>query len=149
MANTVQQLEVLIASPGDAKAARDVVEKTLLQWNNVRGRDEGVALLSRRWEAVSVPITGRGDPQTVINGQMVDDADIVIAIFYFRMGSPTARAASGTAEEIERSVRAGKPVHILFADKPVPQSVDFEEFAVLQKFRHLMNGVGLNAGFME
>jgi hypothetical protein len=57
---------------------------------------------------------------------LVDRSDIVIAIFYHKLGSPTQRAISGTAEEISRSVRAGKPVHIF---------VNTAELETLRSFR--------------
>lgn len=43
--------------------------------------------------------TGQGQ----INEQLVDAADIVLAVFDARLGSPTAVAISGTAEEIFRA----------------------------------------------
>lgn len=117
MAAEVRKLDVLIASPGDVARERDAVERALHDWNNHRADAEGVVLRPRRYEIAAVPILGRGDPQTVINGQLVDQADIVIGIFYSRLGTPTQRAASGTAEEINRSVNAGKPVHLFSLTK--------------------------------
>ena len=60
-------------------AGRDAVETALHDWNDHRGDREGVVLRLRRWETGSVPTMGRGGPQSVINSQLVDKSDIVIA----------------------------------------------------------------------
>jgi hypothetical protein len=140
-------LKVLIASPGDARSARDGIEKALHDWNNRRAVAAGYTLLPQRWETGSVPILGHGDAQSVINSQLVDQSDIVIAVFYHRLGSATPRAISGTAEEVNRSVAAGKPVHLYFAEKKLPHDVDIAQLAALREFRAKMQKVGLVATF--
>jgi len=149
MLSDVQLLDVLIASPGDANTGRDAVEQAILGWNAHRGDSEGLMLRPRRWETDSVPLLGQGDAQSVINAQLVDDADIILAIFYHRLGSATHRAKSGTAEEIERSIARGKPVHLYFSEKPVPYNHDAKQFKALRKFRLEMQGRGLVATFRK
>src|SRR5664280_1060329 len=148
MPSKVLKLDVLIASPGDALPARDAVEHVIHQWNDSRGDREGVILRPRRWETGSVALMGMGDSQSVINLQLVDASDIVIAVFYHRLGSATARAASGTAEEIERSVAAGKPVHIYFSEGDVPYQTDFDQFKALKLFRQDIQTRGLISTFV-
>jgi hypothetical protein len=147
MASDVRRLDVLIASPGDAKPARKVVKEALLTWNAHRGEAEGVFLNPRMWEEDSVPILGQGGPQDIINAQIVDKCDIVIAIFYHRLGSPTPAAASGTAEEINRSVAKGKPVHLYFAEKKPPYDADLKQFAALREFKASIRQTGLVGTF--
>jgi hypothetical protein len=77
-------LTVLIASPGDTVDARDVVEQTILSWNRDRSHVERVVLLPVRWEADAVPEMG-SDGQSIINRQLVDRADIVVALFHSRV----------------------------------------------------------------
>jgi hypothetical protein len=143
----VRLLNVLIASPGDAGEARDAVEEALHNWNDHRGDAERIILRPRRWETGSVPISGRGDAQTVINAQLVDEADIVIAIFFHRLGSATPRAASGTAEEIQRAISAGKRVHLYFSNAAVPYDLDLDQFKSFREFRDQMESEGLVAAF--
>ena len=50
--------------------------------------------------------------QSILNRQLVDEADIVVGLFHSRLGQPTSRGASGTAEEIDRSVERGVKVHV-------------------------------------
>jgi hypothetical protein len=133
--SNVKVLNVLIASPGDANPARDAVEKALRDWNNHRGDAEKTFLRPQRWEMDSVPILGQGDAQSVINSQMVDKSHIIFALFYHRLGTATPRAISGTVEEIQRSLRAGKPVHVYFAQKKLPYEGDVKQFEALKAFR--------------
>lgn len=83
-------LTVLIASPGDTADARDAVEHTILGWNRDRSQRERVVLLPVRWETDSIPEMG-SDGQSIINRQLVDSADAVVALFHSRLGAPTPR----------------------------------------------------------
>ena len=140
-------LKVLIASPGDTRDLRDQVEQALHEWNGDRGEAAGVLLLPRRWETNAVPMITGTDGQTVINSQLVADADIVIGIFHATLGRPTPRAASGTAEELTASHAAGKPVHVFFSTMPVPRDHDREQLAALDEFKKEMSQQGLYGSF--
>jgi hypothetical protein len=57
---------------------------------------------------------------------------------------PTGEAASGTAEEIERHVTAGRPAMIYFSSAPVHiDSVDAEQYRALKEFRKQVEEKGL------
>lgn len=127
-------VRVLIASPGDAAPERNSVERAVHSWNAARAQRSGVLLLPVRWESSSVPVLG-ADVQSIINSQIVDTADIVMAFFDARLGSVTPRGLSGTAEEIERSAAAGKPVHVWFSDEALPRDVDLEQIQRLREFQ--------------
>lgn len=43
-------VNVVIASPGDVTAERNVVEGVVLRWNTMFSRLQGVVLVPRRWE---------------------------------------------------------------------------------------------------
>jgi hypothetical protein len=143
----VRVVYVLIASPGDLQEERDVVERAVHDWNQRRTEQSGLVLLPLRWETGSVAISGQGDAQSVINAQLVAKADIVFALFYSKLGSATARAISGTAEEIERSVESGKPVHIYFSTQNLPHSVDDRQLRALRSFRERVRRHGLVGEF--
>ena len=128
-------LTVLIASPGDVRAERDVIERELHDWNSSYSTTRNVTLQPRRWETDGVPLLAHGDRQSVLNEQIVDGADIVIGIFHTRLGSPTTRAPSGTAEELARTAAAGKPVHVWFSKRPLPYEFDEDQFRALRAFR--------------
>lgn len=135
-------LKVLIASPGDTSGEREAVEHALHAWNADRAEREEVVLLPRRWETSAVPRLG-GSGQSVINEQLVDRADIVIALFDSRLGMATDRAVSGTAEEIQRSHDAGKPVHVWFSEEPISRAADLEQVKTLEDFKKKLMTLGL------
>lgn len=86
-------------------------------------------------------------PQKLINAQGVDDSDIVFALFGGRLGSPTPDAVSGTAEEIDRALRAGKPVHLYFSTAPLPHDIDTAQLEALRAFKTDMYDRGLLGEF--
>lgn len=134
-------LRVLIASPGDVVQERAAVERALHGWNSARAHKAGHVLLPRMWEN-AVPELG-SDAQSVINSQLVDDADIVVAFFDSRLGLITPRAVSGTAEEILRAHAAGKRVHVWFSTEPLPRSVDTDQLNSLREFESSLQAQGL------
>lgn len=139
-------LTVLIASPGDTAEARDAVEQAVLRWNRDRARSEKIVLMPVRWETDAVPEMG-ADGQSVINDQLVDLADVVVALFHSRLGSPTPRDKSGTAEEIRRAHELGLPVHVYFSTEPHATGVDAVELQRLRDFRERTESKGLVGEF--
>lgn len=141
-------LRVLIASPGDTRDERDAVERALHEWNATRAAREQVVLLPRRWETNAVPVLG-GSGQGAINKQLLDNADIVIALFDSRLGQATEAAVSGTAEEIERADAAGKQVHVYFSEEPLPRDVDTDQLDALRDFKTLLESKGLLGSYAD
>jgi len=140
-------VRVLIASPGDTGQARLLLRDVLQEWNSLHAEDSSVMLLPVMWERDATPEMG-DRPQGIINRQLVDASDILVGIFWTRLGTPTSEAESGTAEEIERFISAGKPVLIYFSQEPVvPNSIDGEEYERLNKFRENLRARGLFDGY--
>lgn len=140
-------LRVLIASPTDVLLARDAVENAIHSWNRNHAMTKKVVLLPWRWETDSVPILG-DHPQAIINQQGVDEADIVIAIFGSRLGSPTPNAESGTTEEILRAAKSRKPVHVYFSNESVRiNEIDPDQVSRLSIFKKQMQELGLLGEF--
>jgi hypothetical protein len=121
---------------------RAAVSDGLIDWNINRGRREEIAILPWRWERHAVARVG-GRPQEIINAQAVDKADIVVAFFDSRLGTSTGVDVSGTAEEINRAVDLGKPVHVYFSDEPLPRDVDNEQLKALREFQAGLEQRGL------
>lgn len=143
VANVVR---VLIASPGDTANARDVIETSCHSWNGDRAAAAQTILLPRRWETDAVPLLGM-DGQAVINAQLVDESDIVFGVFYSRVGTVTARGPSGTVEEVERSLDAGKLVHVYFSEQDLPANVDLEQLTALRALKDRLQQEGLYGSF--
>lgn len=148
MAFQTTTLAVLIASPGDTTQERKAVEEAILSWNSDRTRSAKVHLLPLRWELDATPELGRGTAQEVINRQFADEADVVIGVFYSRLGQPTADAPSGTSEEIQRAIARGAAASVYFSSAPLDQDrLDIEQFRRLQEFRKTLQEQGLIGTF--
>lgn len=136
-------INVMIATPSDVPTERQIARDVLHDWNVVHSPDRHVVLLPIGWDTHSAPEMGER-PQGIINKRILKDADLLVAVFWTRLGSPTGRAASGTVEEIEEHLAAGKPAMLYFSSAPVrPESVDDAQYRALRDFRTQMEPRGL------
>ena len=132
---------VLIASPGDVADERGIVREEIARWNSIHTVDMKVVLLPIGWETDATPdLRERG--QAVINRQLVDNCDLLIGVFWTRIGTSTAEAESGTVEEIERANAQGKRCIVYFSDQPVPPSnFDQQQYDRLQQYKQKLTGL--------
>ncbi|AHG46450.1 hypothetical protein RLEG12_25850 [Rhizobium leguminosarum bv. trifolii CB782] len=93
------------------------------------------------------PVANRR-PQAAINQQIVDQADILIGLFWTRIGSNTGVAISGTVEEIDRFVAASKPAMIYFSERAInPSTIDVAQLASLKDFQATTYKTALTGSF--
>jgi len=138
---------VMIASPGDVSVERGLARDIINDWNTVHSTSRALALMPIGWETHSHP-SMEDRPQGVLNKQILDDADLLVAIFWTRIGTPTGEAVSGSVEEIERHVKAGKPAMVYFSSAPVrAESVVDEQYKALLKFKDELKNRGLYAAY--
>src|SRR3989442_1088891 len=116
MSFTATTLLVLIASPSDMPEERHVAAETISEWNALHSSADHIVLLPVRWETHVVPASGRR-PQEIINQQLVRQCDILVGMFWTKLGSPTGVAESGTVEEIGEIVQRGKPAMLFFSGR--------------------------------
>jgi hypothetical protein len=127
--------QVLIASPSDLPEERQTATDAINEWNALNAAVEGVTLLPVKWETHAVPETGI-PPQAAINAQLVDECDILLGLFWTKLGTPTGVAESGTVEEIERVVSVGKPAMLYFSRRPIdPMRIDRGQHDRLREFQ--------------
>jgi hypothetical protein len=134
MAFQATTLQMLISCPGDIEQEDlAAVRKAITRWNVLHGEAMEHTVIPVHWsEHASAEF---GEPaQTVINRQLVDTVDVGIALFWGRLGTPTATAESGTAEEIVTLHDAGKPVSVLRCTKPIAARGDHTERARLDDY---------------
>ncbi len=136
MPETIQLFRILLAAPSDVTEEHALVEEAINDWNVPHGDGAGARMELMNWRTHAHPEAGR-PPQALINRQFADRADVVIAIFWRRLGSPTGTAASGTAEEIERARRRGKKVMVYFSQRlgTEKEPPDSREQARMERFR--------------
>jgi hypothetical protein len=140
-------VNVMIASPEDVSAERQAIQTIIHAWNSLYADDRKTVLMPVTWETHSTPEMG-GRAQTIINRQVLEKCDLLVAVFWTRLGSPTGESPSGTVEEIRKHLAAGKPAMIYFSEKPVELgSVDLTQYAALKNFRVECEQSGLIATY--
>lgn len=135
MSFTANAIRVLIASPSDLPEERKAAIEAVYEWNAQHSSAESVVLLPVAWETHSVPRSGVR-PQEAINRQLVDSADILIGMFWTKLGTSTGVAESGTVEEIDQFVAQGKPALLYFSNRPIdPNKIDLKQHKRLKAFQ--------------
>lgn len=143
MAYEAKVYRILIASPSDVEEEREIAVRVIQEWNNLHSYSRKIVLLPLRWETHVAPEYGVR-PQDIINKTIVDQCDLVVGIFWTRLGSPTGKFESGTLEEIQRSARAGKPIMLYFSEKEIqPEKIDIKQLEKLRKFKEEVYSVAL------
>ncbi len=140
---------VMIASPGDVKAERAQVREVIHEWNAVHSRSRRIVLLPIGWETHSAPEMG-ANPQTIINRQVLDRCDLLIGVFWTRVGTATTDYASGTVEEIEKHVESGRPAMLYFSSQPAAlDTVDPDQYKQLRDFKSSCQQRSLYEGYED
>jgi hypothetical protein len=133
----------MIASPGDVQVERNVAREVVHEWNAIHSHSTKILLQPIGWETHSTPAMGYR-PQAIINKQLLQNSDLLVAIFWTRLGTPTGEAPSGTVEEIDKHLAAGKPAIVYFSSVPVRlESVDEQQYGALKEFRNECERRGL------
>ncbi len=133
----------MIASPGDVFEEREIIREVIHDWNDVNAVASKTMLSPVGWETHSTPELGTR-PQELINSRILKECDLLVGVFWTRLGTSTGKAESGTVEEIEEHIKAGKPAMIYFSSKPVaPESIDPEQYAAVQSFKEKCRKLGL------
>lgn len=84
---SITRYKVLLSAPGDAKRFCDAADEEIVQVNRSLSETSGVELYPMDWRRDSRADSG-DEPQALLNKQIVDNADIVLSIFYERFGTP-------------------------------------------------------------
>src|ERR1700757_2036717 len=136
-------IEVAISTPSDTDEEVEAIRKSLHALSISRGKRDGVVVLSYHWKTDAVPRMSAEGAQGVINKQLIDKADIVVALFDRRLGQATPDAVSGTAHEIKRAAEAGKHVHVWFSAEPIERhAIDPDELVRLAEYRKQIEAEG-------
>lgn len=143
MAYEATVLSVMIASPGDVTEERNLIRDVIHEWNDINAKETKGVLLPVGWETHSTPdLAGR--PQGIINETVLEHCDLLVGVFWTRLGTPTGEFESGTVEEIKRHISEGKPAMIYFSTAPVaPASINNDQYKALQSFKDWCYDKGL------
>jgi hypothetical protein len=136
-------INVMIACPSDVATEGQVIIDVIQEWNSINSEDKQMVLMPISWKTHSSPKMGER-AQEVINKQVLEHCDPLVALFWTRLGSPTGNSRSGTVEEIEKHLDAGRPTMIYFSSAPVRlDCVDDKQYKILQEFRQECEQRGL------
>jgi len=127
-------IKVMISSPADVNDERRIIREVIADWNSAHSEPKQIVLMPIGWETHSVPDTG-DRPQAIINNQL-KGCDILVGVFWTRIGTPTGEYDSGTIEEIEEHIKLKKPAMLYFSDaKANPSSINPEQQKKLEQFK--------------
>ncbi len=102
-------VRVVLVSPGDVPRERAAAQTAVEELNRGAVGSRGCQLSLWRWETDARPGMNRRGPQGLIDEAMnIEDADVVVGVFWKRFGTPIEEADSGTEHELRRAWAAWK-----------------------------------------
>jgi hypothetical protein len=127
-----RHLRVILASPGDVVDERDAMPAVIDELNRGVGDLLGAHLDLVTWELDSRPGLHAGGAQGRIDADLrFADADLVIGVFWHRLGTPTGDSPSGTVHEIRQSWELwrdqGRPDVMLYFKSAPYEPADADE----------------------
>jgi tetratricopeptide (TPR) repeat protein len=120
----IKVVRVVIVSPGDVAKERVVAQGVVDELNRGVAADRGCRLSLWRWETDARSGMHVEGPQGLLDEMMdIQDADVVVGVFWRRFGTPTGEEDSGTEHELRRAWDAwqqhGRPdVMVYFCTRP-------------------------------
>jgi len=149
MPKTITVLRILVASPSDLDEERKLLEEVIRELNLTWPQQLGISIELIKWETHVFPGAGT-DPQDVINHQLPTDYDILLVMFWSRIGTPTPRSQSGTLEEFETAYqRWQRDPHLIrlmiyFKTAPIsPDDIDPDQLRLVKEFRNSLGERGI------
>jgi hypothetical protein len=147
MSYKAEVYNVMIASPGDVNTEREIAREVILDWNNINSFTRKIVLAPISWEYNTVPASG-DRAQAIIDQQILQNADILVGIFWTRCGTPTGKALSGSVEEIEEHILSGKDAMLYFSKAPADlDKVDPDQYALVKKLKSEFQQKGLTTDY--
>ncbi|MDR2720190.1 MAG: hypothetical protein LBC03_05265 [Nitrososphaerota archaeon] len=118
------EYQILLAGPNDVKNDIEIIKSAILDFNN-NLKNQRIIFQPKYWQ-YDVPMDAGMSVQEIINRSIVNDSDIVIAVFGKILGN-------GTLEEITKSIADKKRTWVFFAEKnfkldEVHEAVKIKEF---------------------
>lgn len=142
MPTSVTQYNLLISCPSDVRDEIDIIKQTVQRFNEQFSEKFKIVFVVKHWKQDAYPEAG-GNPQTLLNRQIVDSCDVAVAIFWNRFGTPTEKYQSGTEEEIAIMLEANKQVFMYFSEIPTNNVIDNKEIDKIKAYREEYSKNGL------
>ncbi len=126
MPRSIDKYSVFISSPGDVAAERECSRAVIKEWNARNSVKRGIELEPLLWEDGEIPPDMEGLGQEEIDKRLLSRADLLIAIFWGRIG------AGGTMNEIGKF--KGKK-YAYFCSRAFPQDLDPEQIIAVRDLK--------------
>lgn len=123
----VKKVNVFIGSPSDCIDVRDHIKTIIENTVNVFAESHSVEFKPITWDQSGV--MGVGSPQKLINQELLHEAQIVILIFWHKIG------IGHTIEELNEALRLKKEILLFFKTEPK----EINGTAELEELREVMN----------
>ena len=133
---------IMISSPSDMASYAQLVRELIVEYNTKEGISKGVLFVPQDWKKDARTAYG-SSAQAVIDQQITNGADAVIALFGAKFGTPTNGFASGTLSEIENvHIKGGEVLTYFCTGKVVDiDSVDPEQLIAVREYKSKYPGL--------
>jgi len=139
---TVKLIQIALCGPSDVEEEIGIAKSVIRSLSEREIDGHGIVLQTLDWRENSSPDLSQRS-QAILNRQIVDKADIVVAVFWNRFGSSTGLYDSGTEEEIKRAYTLTKRVMVYFSKRFKTEQVDTVQLDYLETFKCKLRFLGL------
>lgn len=120
---------------------RTGVREAIFEWNAEFSEVHNIVFQPKMWEFDSVPDMQQ-PAQHSLNKQIIHGSDVLIALFWTRLGTPTEKAESGTLEELQIFMETGKPTALYFSLKnPNLSMINTTQLDAVRNYRSALKGL--------
>lgn len=129
--------KIMFGSPSDITEEQKIFFEIVYGWNTIHSEKSGIMLQPIHWTTDSYPLAGKNG-QKIINDEVVSKSDLLICVFGSKLGTNTDTHTSGTVEEIDEHLKAGKDVMVYFKKSLNidPDNFDVNQLEKLKTFKN-------------
>ncbi len=134
---------LMISCPSDVRNEIEIINRVVGNINDSIGVSMDVYIKTLYYKKNTIPESG-DYPQSIVNKQILEKADALVAVMRNRVGSPTRHHESGTIEEIELMLQKGKQVFVYFSNNLIMRNeIDLEEEKKIRVFKDKYKSRGI------
>lgn len=127
MSYSAEVLNIMIAAPSDIIDEQKIVHEESNHWNLLHSESLNIILKILDWKTDTHSVVGT-NPQETIDKQILHNADLLIVIFWKRLGTEVLNSKSGTLHELEEHLKLNKPAMLFYSLVPAnPDDIDLEQ----------------------
>ena len=104
MSKKLELVKLTLCGPSDVAKEIDIAKKVIDDWNRLNAEARGLTVKHQHWLSDTYPNASER-AQGNVNKLIIDEAQILVAVFWRRIGTPTGEGESGTVEEIRRGIK--------------------------------------------